>query len=282
MAERPAGGPRAGALLMPRIRTIKPEFFQHEALYDAERETGLPLRIAFAGLWTIADKAGRFEWRPRQLKLNVLPYDDCDFSAVLSALESYGFVLRYDVDGKSFGCIPSWDKHQHKNVREPDSTIPAPDCQVQAPDEAGARTRQVPAQAAGKGREGKGREREGASDASAAPPPAGLDLVAWTRWHDYRVELRKPLKPVSIPAAQRELAAFGCDQAAVVEQSVANGWQGLFALKPKSNGSRQAQPPPKRPPPTDEEIAAARTKAAEDNRRELASKLGYSVAALPR
>lgn len=64
-----------------------------------------------------------------------------------------------------------------------------------------------------------------------ADPPPGLDPAAWSRWCDYRVKIRKPLKPVSIPAAQRELAAFGCDQAAVVEQSVAQGWQGLFALK---------------------------------------------------
>lgn len=44
----------------------------------------------------------------------------------------------------------------------------------------------------------------------------------------------KPLKPVSMLAAQRELAGFGCDQAAVVEQSVAKGWQGLFELKAKT------------------------------------------------
>ena len=33
------------------------------------------------------------------------------------------------------------------------------------------------------------------------------------------------------PAAQRALAGFGADQSTVVEQSIANGWQGLFALK---------------------------------------------------
>lgn len=64
-----------------------------------------------------------------------------------------------------------------------------------------------------------------------ADPPPGLDPAAWSRWCDYRKQIRKPLKPVSIPAAQRELAAFGSDQADVVEQSVAQGWQGLFALK---------------------------------------------------
>lgn len=62
-------------------------------------------------------------------------------------------------------------------------------------------------------------------------PTAGLDAVAWSRFLDYRKQLRKTIKPVSIQAAQRKLAGFGADQAAVVEQSIANGWEGLFALK---------------------------------------------------
>lgn len=207
---------------MPRIRTVKPEFFQHEGLYDAERESGLPLRIAFAGLWTICDKAGRFEWRPRAIKLNVLPYDEVDFSAVLSALEKHGFIRRYVAEGKDYGCIPSWGRHQHINVREPESTIPAPV-------EAGAERVQVPAQAAGKGRERKGRE----SGACAPTPdlPDGLNREAWARWLDYRVAIRKPIREVSMAAAAKELASFGAEQAAVVEQSVANSYQGLFALK---------------------------------------------------
>lgn len=56
----------------------------------------------------------------------------------------------------------------------------------------------------------------------------GLDLRAWTRWIEYRIQIRKPLKPASIPAAQRKLAAFGTSQSEVVEHSIANGWQGLF------------------------------------------------------
>jgi hypothetical protein len=59
----------------------------------------------------------------------------------------------------------------------------------------------------------------------------GLDPVAWSRWLDYRTSIRKPIKPVSIPAAQRKLAGFGTMQAEVVEQSVANGWTGMFELK---------------------------------------------------
>lgn len=63
------------------------------------------------------------------------------------------------------------------------------------------------------------------------PPPSNLNVEAWHRWVEYRKQIRKAIQPASTLAAQRKLAAFGPDQAAVVEQSIANGWQGLFPLK---------------------------------------------------
>lgn len=111
---------------MSRIRTIKPELFRHEVLFEAEVEFQLPLRIAFAGLFTCCDKEGRFRWRPRQLKLDILPYDDVDFSRVLDALATRGFIVKYEVNHEYYGCIPSWKKHQHINGKEMDSTIPPP------------------------------------------------------------------------------------------------------------------------------------------------------------
>lgn len=73
------------------------------------------------------------------------------------------------------------------------------------------------------------------------PPPAGLNAEAWNRWEAYRREIRKPIKPASVQAAQRKLTGFGADQAAVVEQSIAQGWTGLFELK-ATNGNGHAQP----------------------------------------
>lgn len=67
---------------------------------------------------------------------------------------------------------------------------------------------------------------------------AGLDPVAWDKWVQYRKSIRKPLKQASIPAAQRKLAAFGSDQPEVVEQSIANSWQGLFPVRRVSNGRK--------------------------------------------
>lgn len=60
-------------------------------------------------------------------------------------------------------------------------------------------------------------------------PP--LDEAAWLVWLDYRKQIRKPLFPVSHPLAMKKLQRFGAKQMAVVEQSIENGWQGLFPLK---------------------------------------------------
>jgi len=65
--------------------------------------------------------------------------------------------------------------------------------------------------------------------------PQGLDVQAWQSWLSYRKGIGKPLKPASLEAAQRAMAAFGDDQAAVVTQSIANGYQGLFAIKGKTS-----------------------------------------------
>lgn len=74
-------------------------------------------------------------------------------------------------------------------------------------------------------------EKENSNTSDPVSSVEGLNLQAWEQWVQYRKEIRKPLKQASIPAAQKSLAAFGPDQQAVVEQSIANGWQGLFDLK---------------------------------------------------
>ena len=110
-----------------RIRTVKPEFFTHEGLFDAEKATKLPLRVAFVGLWCAADREGRFRWEPRRLGVQILPYDAVDFSRVLDALATRGFVVRYACQQGEIGWIPSFTRHQVINNRESDSSLPAPD-----------------------------------------------------------------------------------------------------------------------------------------------------------
>ena len=65
-----------------------------------------------------------------------------------------------------------------------------------------------------------------------------LDVEAWERYKAFRKAIKKPIKEISEPAAKLKLQKFGDDQAAVVDQSIANGWQGLFDLKKKKTGEK--------------------------------------------
>ena len=58
-----------------------------------------------------------------------------------------------------------------------------------------------------------------------------LDVEAWERWLAYRKAIKKPIKEASEQAMKLKLQRFGKDQAAVVDQSISNQWQGLFDLK---------------------------------------------------
>ncbi len=111
---------------MSKIRTVKPELFRHVHLFEAEKKYQLPLRLAFIGLFTCCDREGRFRWEPRPLKLDILPYDDIDFSKILDALWAAGFIKKYTAQGKSYGYIPSWHQHQSINKHEPISKLPNP------------------------------------------------------------------------------------------------------------------------------------------------------------
>jgi len=111
---------------MARARNIKPGFFSNERLADCD-----PLaRIMFAGLWTIADRAGRLEDRPKRIKLDTVPYDDCDPDSLLGQLERNGFIVRYAIGEARYIQILAFAKHQNPHIREPESTIPA-QCQHQ-------------------------------------------------------------------------------------------------------------------------------------------------------
>jgi hypothetical protein len=111
---------------MARSRNIKPGFFRNEMLAECS-----PLaRLLFAGLWCLADRAGRLEDRPKRIRAEVLPYDDGSVDEMLEELHRAGFILRYQVGSQRFIQVQNFSKHQNPHHREPGSTIPAPveDC----------------------------------------------------------------------------------------------------------------------------------------------------------
>ena len=116
---------------MARIRTVKPELFKHEQLFEAEQRIDQPVRLAWIGLFTVADKEGRFKWRPRAIKTDIFPYDlVTDMSRILDELVTMKMLIRYaDETGEEFGQIVNWHKHQRVRADEMKSTLPdSKDC----------------------------------------------------------------------------------------------------------------------------------------------------------
>ena len=107
---------------MARARNIKPAFFTDEVIADND-----PLgRLLYMGLWTIADFNGNLEWRPKRIKIQLLPYDDCDLEKLANNLDKSRLVTFYSVSDKKYLHIENFSKHQnpHPNERKKGSDIP--------------------------------------------------------------------------------------------------------------------------------------------------------------
>jgi DnaD/phage-associated family protein len=105
---------------MARARNIKPGFF----LNDELAELPMAARLLFAGLWCIADREGRLEDKPKKIKAQVLPYDDCNVDDLLNDLHNSGFIIRYVINDEKYIQITKFEKHQNPHKNEAPSTIP--------------------------------------------------------------------------------------------------------------------------------------------------------------
>ena len=239
---------------MARIRSIKPDFFRHDALQDAEiANPGKYPMMVFAGLWGHCDSKGRFEWRPRQLKLDILPFLPFDMAETLEILAKSGMVNRYEVDGKSYGEIPTFEKHQRLSGKEVTEGEKHPEPNGEATGKQSGSNRDEQESQEGKGREGNRNgvnpspDKPARFDPVAMPLPACLHPTDWSAWISYR-RARKltTAEPTMLKQLQflTECNARGQPPAAIINASITNGWQGLFEQKAGGsngkNGSSRA------------------------------------------
>lgn len=108
---------------MARARNIKPGFYANEDL----AECSIWARFIFPGLWMLADREGRLEYRPKKIKGELLRFDSVDAEPLLLELQALGFILIYDALGKKYIQIIKFRDHQNPHYKEAKSTIPAPD-----------------------------------------------------------------------------------------------------------------------------------------------------------
>lgn len=159
---------------MARIRTIKPEFFRHEGLQDLEiANPGKYPMMVFEALWGHCDSKGRFEWKPRTLKLDILPFLPFDMTVTLEILESAGMIHRYTVDSKEYGYIDTFEKHQRLTGKEATEGEKFPAPISESTGKHWGNIGEIP-----ESQEGKGREKEGKGEEAAASTPPGREAKA--------------------------------------------------------------------------------------------------------
>jgi len=116
---------------MARIRTIKPEFWSSPSVAKASAVS----RLAFIALWNWADDHGRGTANLKELEGFIFPNDDVaklssgntvNFRAVVAEVSECFGVLFYEVDGRPYFAIPSWDLHQRNERRAQFSKYPEP------------------------------------------------------------------------------------------------------------------------------------------------------------
>lgn len=117
---------------MARARNLKPGFFKNEDL----AECSLAARLCFAGLWTLADREGRLEDRPKRIKGELFPFDSFDVEPLLCELARHRFIVRYEVDGVRAIQIPKFSEHQAPHYSEKQSVIKPPALPESPPHEA--------------------------------------------------------------------------------------------------------------------------------------------------
>lgn len=131
---------------MPRIRTVKPEYWTDEKILSVS----ITARLFFIGLWNWADDHGVVENKPMQLKARIFPCDQVDVPALVDELVNVGLLQKYQPNGEGFLLIRNFTKHQVVD-RPRKSSLPLPE----------NNDNQLKSIEISSGREGKGKERKG-------------------------------------------------------------------------------------------------------------------------
>ena len=114
---------------MARARNIKPGFFKNEDLAECSPWA----RLCFAGLWTLADRDGRLEDRPKRIKGELFAFDSVEVEPMLRELQQFGFLVRYQNEDGNFIQISKFADHQTPHYSEKPSVIKPPSLQESAP-----------------------------------------------------------------------------------------------------------------------------------------------------
>lgn len=239
---------------MPRIRTIKPEFWTNGRVLECSPNS----RLLFIGLWNFCDDAGRHPMRPKQIKAQIFPADDFSSESILGMieeLEANGLLSLYSVGSDTFIQVNGWD---HQRIDKPQKP--------RYPDPEEMDSENIPGTFPPdrKGKEGIGKEGKGAKRASA-PAPADADDAAqpgtkgvkrsvrrpeWADpqiWEDWKRTRKAKLTPTAWTPIENQINAgieAGHDPNDMLRAATERGWTGLKLdwYENHLRGGRQSNP----------------------------------------
>lgn len=105
---------------MPRIRSIKPDFWTDEKIV----ELPIPARLFFIGMWTYADDYGNLSRSPAKLKMQIYPADALDVEPLVCSLLEQGLISEYAVSGHKYIHINGFKRHQRINRPSKSGLVP--------------------------------------------------------------------------------------------------------------------------------------------------------------
>jgi len=159
---------------MPRIRTVKPEFWSHGQVVECSPNA----RLLFIGLWNFCDDAGRHPVRLKQIKAEVFPADEFtpdEVRRMVDELAANDLITLYVHEDREFLQVNGW---KHQKIDKPQ------DPRYPGPFDDGSTNDRRSVAPEGKGREGKGEyspngecaSPDGEAPADATPYQKIVDL----------------------------------------------------------------------------------------------------------
>ncbi|MCW5664027.1 MAG: hypothetical protein KIT35_09350 [Piscinibacter sp.] len=244
------------ALLMARIRSIKPEFWVSEQVAECSTNA----RLTFVGLWNFCDDHGVHPAKPKTLKAELYPMDDvtaADVGGWVQELIRVGLVREFEAaeDGERYWHVTGWDRHQkidrpsYKHPAPPpqDSTSPrradSTNDRRASVDDVSSNDRRAPppgVERSGEDRSGEGstKSRRSASGRTSDPPvvvsvetltEAGLDPKTAVDFIAYKSAAKAPLTDRAWADHCREAGKAGWSVQAAAEKVMARHWKGFEA-----------------------------------------------------
>lgn len=104
-----------------RRRDISPDFWTDERVVDVSDAA----KLAFIGIWQVADREGRLEDKPRVIGMKIRPWDAGTMPALIDELVGAGLLIRYVADGQACLGVPGFARHQSVHPREMISKLPS-------------------------------------------------------------------------------------------------------------------------------------------------------------